>query len=95
MTVLYVRLPVDLVKWLRNQAESEGVPMRVIVQLLVCLVGLAALSEAIQWLLARSTTYTDLVRLRSPERLALRTDGEPFSLRTGARAFQASVSAKR
>ena len=72
-----------------------GYAARVIVQLLVCLVGLAALSEAIQRLLACSTTYRDLVRFRSPERLALRTDAEPFSLRTGARAFQASVSAKR
>jgi peptidoglycan/LPS O-acetylase OafA/YrhL len=80
-------------------AWQLGYAARVIVQLLVCLVGLAALSEAIHRLLERSALYSDLVRFRSPERLALRSD-EASALRSGtgalgagARAFQASVSA--
>jgi hypothetical protein len=41
-----------------------GYAARVIVQLFVCLVGLAAVSEAIRALLERSAVYSDLVRTR-------------------------------
>src|SRR5262249_49990120 len=45
-------------------AWHVGYAGRVIVQLLVCLVGLAALSEGIQRLLARSAVYSELARAR-------------------------------
>jgi hypothetical protein len=82
---LFLALHPVLVAW------HFGYPARVAVQLLVCLVGLGAVSEAIQRLLARSTTYTDFVRVCPTERLALHSP-ETLPRGKGARAFQASVS---
>ena len=84
-----------LVSW------QVGYTARIAVQLAVNLVGLALLSEAIRWLLEKWPLYSSLSR--SPERLALHfgaRGARPAGARAerprpdGARAFQASASAK-
>jgi acyltransferase-like protein len=52
-------------------AWHVGYAWRVIVQMIVCLGGLAALSEAIRWLLGRSAFYSGLVRARGRDDRAM------------------------
>jgi len=89
---LFLALHPILVAW------HVGYAGRVIVQLLVCLVGLGAVSEAIQRLLGRSVVYAELARRRSPERLARRFAGDGPRANgagaEGARAFRASAPQK-
>jgi len=92
--IFLAHMPVFLALHPLLVAWQVGYAARVIVQMIVCLVGLAALSEAIRWSLERSTLYSNLVRACSPGRLTLGS-GEAFVLRSGARALQPSASAKR
>jgi len=62
--IFLAHMPVFLALHPLLVAWQIGYAGRVIVQLLVCLVGLAALSEGIQRLLQQSTVYSELVRAR-------------------------------
>jgi len=65
--IFLAHMPVFLALHPMLVAWHFGYAARVIVQLLVCLVGLAALSEAIRRLLERSAVYSELVRARGRE----------------------------
>ena len=63
-TVIFIaHMPVVFALHPRLVAWHVGYVERVILQLVVCLVGLGALSEAIRWLLDRSSTYAAPMRL--------------------------------
>jgi len=63
-TVIFIaHMPVVFALHPRLVAWHVGYAGRVIVQMAVCLVGLGCVSEAIRWLLDRSSTYAALMRL--------------------------------
>jgi acyltransferase-like protein len=63
--IFLAHMPVFLALHPLLVAWHVGYPARVAVQLLVCLIGLGALSEVIRGLLERSAVYSELVRARS------------------------------